>query len=53
VYLATGLSDAEADTDEDERIDVEAWPLERLDELIERCADGKSLVGLLELRRRL
>jgi ADP-ribose pyrophosphatase len=53
VYLATGLSDAEGETDEDERIDVEAWPLERLDELIERCADGKSLVGLLELRRRL
>ena len=53
VYLATGLSDAEADTDEDERISVEAWPLERLDELIEQCADGKSLVGLLELRRRL
>ena len=53
VYLATGLSDVEADTEDHERIEVEAWPLERLDELIEQCADGKSLVGLLELRRRI
>jgi len=51
VYLATGLSDVEAET-EDHEIDVETWPLERLDELIAQCADGKSLVGLLELRRR-
>ncbi|MGI8595094.1 MAG: NUDIX domain-containing protein [Solirubrobacteraceae bacterium] len=53
VYLATGLSEVEADTEDHERIDVEAWPLEGLDKLIEQCADGKSLVGLLELRRRL
>ncbi len=53
LYEATGLRDADADADEHERIDIEPWPLHRLDELIEHCADGKSLVGLLELRRRL
>jgi ADP-ribose pyrophosphatase len=52
VYLATGLSDAEADTDENERIDIEPWPLARLDELIRECRDSKSLVGLLMLRVR-
>ncbi len=52
VYLATGLSDAEAEVVDDERIDVEAWPLERLDELIDACYDSKSLLGLLELRAR-
>lgn len=52
VYLATGLSDVEAEVADDERIDVEAWPLDRLDELIDACHDAKSLVGLLELRAR-
>jgi ADP-ribose pyrophosphatase len=53
VYLATGLSDEEAGAEENERIDVEPWPLARLDELIEACRDSKSLVGLLMLRSRL
>ncbi len=53
VYLATGLSDAEADTDEHERIDVEARPLSELDALIDEARDSKTLIGLLELRRRL
>ena len=35
---------------DDERIDVETWPLDRLDELIDACHDAKSLIGLLELR---
>jgi ADP-ribose pyrophosphatase len=52
VYLATGLSEAQAEVDEHERIDVEAWPLERLDELIDACHDAKSLIGLLDLRAR-
>ena len=50
VYAATGLSDARAETDEDERIEIVAWPLERLDEAIAECHDSKSLVGLLWLR---
>jgi 8-oxo-dGTP pyrophosphatase MutT (NUDIX family) len=53
VYLATGLSDAEADTDEHERIDIETHPLSELDALIDEVRDSKTLIGLLELRRRL
>jgi 8-oxo-dGTP pyrophosphatase MutT (NUDIX family) len=52
VFLATGLSDVEADAAENERIDIEPWPLDRLDELIEQCHDSKSLAGLLKLRLR-
>ena len=35
VYLATGLSDAQAETDEHERIDIEVRPLAELDALID------------------
>jgi ADP-ribose pyrophosphatase len=52
VYLATGLSDASAETEENERIDVETRPLAELDALIDEVRDSKTLVGLLELRRR-
>ena len=52
VYLATGLSDAEAETDEHERIDIETRPLSELDALIDEVRDAKTLIGLLELHRR-
>jgi 8-oxo-dGTP pyrophosphatase MutT (NUDIX family) len=52
VYLATGLSDADAKTDEHERIDIETRPLSELDALIDEVRDSKTLIGLLELRRR-
>jgi ADP-ribose pyrophosphatase len=52
LYLAEGLSDASADADEDERIEIVAWPLARLDEAIAQCHDSKSLVGLLRLAAR-
>jgi 8-oxo-dGTP pyrophosphatase MutT (NUDIX family) len=53
VYLATDLSDVpRPDVEEDERIEVVAWPLRRLDEAIAACTDAKSLVGLLLLRAR-
>jgi ADP-ribose pyrophosphatase len=52
IYLATGLRDATAETEENERIDIEPWPLARLDDLIAECRDSKSLVGLLMLRLR-
>jgi 8-oxo-dGTP pyrophosphatase MutT (NUDIX family) len=52
VYLATGLSDAQAELDESERIDIEARPLAELDALIDETRDSKTLIGLLELRRR-
>jgi 8-oxo-dGTP pyrophosphatase MutT (NUDIX family) len=49
VYLATGLEDVDAAAPEGERIEIVAWPLERLDEAIEQCRDSKSLIGLLSL----
>jgi 8-oxo-dGTP pyrophosphatase MutT (NUDIX family) len=52
VFEATGLSDAHAESDEDERIEIVPWPLEKLDEAIEACEDSKSLIGLLWLARR-
>ena len=52
VYLATGLSEASAEADENERIEIVPWPLERLDDAIAECRDAKSLVGLLLLRGR-
>jgi 8-oxo-dGTP pyrophosphatase MutT (NUDIX family) len=52
VYLATGLSDASAGTDEHERIDIEIRPLAELDAIIDEVTDSKTLIGLLELRRR-
>jgi 8-oxo-dGTP pyrophosphatase MutT (NUDIX family) len=53
VYLATGLSDASAETEENERIDIEVRPLAELDAIIDEVQDSKTLIGLLELRRRL
>ena len=53
LYVATGLSDAPgAEADEDERIEIVPWPLARLDEAIEQCEDGKSLIALLWLAAR-
>jgi len=52
VYLATGLTDAQAEVDHNERIDIEARPLAELDALIDETRDSKTLIGLLELRRR-
>ena len=53
IYLATGLEDAEAEADENERIEIEAVPLAQLDALIDRVVDAKTLVGLMLLRTRL
>lgn len=52
LYLATGLYDQHADTDEHERIEVVRWPLARLDELLDSVKDSKTRIGLLELHRR-
>jgi len=53
VFYATGLSDREADTDENERIEIVRWPLDDLDGAIAATRDAKSLIGLqwLKLRR--
>jgi 8-oxo-dGTP pyrophosphatase MutT (NUDIX family) len=47
VYLATDLYDDHAETDEIERIEIEVVPLADLDDVIRRCVDAKSLIGLL------
>lgn len=57
VYLATGLSDVDQEwvgsNQEDERIEIVAWPLRDLQAAIDECRDSKTLIGLLELRARL
>jgi hypothetical protein len=50
IYLATDLYDEQAESDENERIEIVAKPLAELDELIAACRDSKTLVGLLWLR---
>jgi 8-oxo-dGTP pyrophosphatase MutT (NUDIX family) len=50
VFLATELEDADAQSDEEERLEVVAWPLAELDRAIEECRDAKSLIGLLLFR---
>ena len=50
VYLATDLYDDSAEADENERIEIVAVPLARLDDAIRDCRDAKSLAGLLWLR---
>jgi ADP-ribose pyrophosphatase len=54
LYLATELSDSiePAQADEDERIEIVPWPLERIDDAIAECQDSKSLIALLWLARR-
>jgi len=53
VYHATGLSDAQAETDENERIEIVRWPLEDLDGALAATRDAKTIIGLqwLKLRR--
>ena len=50
VFHATGLSDRDADTDENERIEIVRWPLDDLDGAIAATRDAKTLIGLLWLK---
>jgi 8-oxo-dGTP pyrophosphatase MutT (NUDIX family) len=50
LFMATDLYDETADTEENERIEIVAWPLARLDSAIRDSRDAKTLVGLLWLR---
>jgi 8-oxo-dGTP pyrophosphatase MutT (NUDIX family) len=54
LFLATDLSDADepGEADEDEQIEIVPWPLDRLDDAISQCEDGKSLIALLWLAAR-
>jgi 8-oxo-dGTP pyrophosphatase MutT (NUDIX family) len=50
LFMATDLYDAQADADENERIEIVEVPLSDLDSVIRDCRDSKTLVGLLWLR---
>jgi 8-oxo-dGTP pyrophosphatase MutT (NUDIX family) len=54
LFLATALSDSPggAGADEDERIEIVPWRLDRLRDAIAECDDAKSLVALLWLAAR-
>jgi 8-oxo-dGTP pyrophosphatase MutT (NUDIX family) len=52
VFHATGLSDREAEADENERIEIVRWPLDDLDGAIAATRDAKTLIGLLWLKLR-
>jgi ADP-ribose pyrophosphatase len=53
LFEATALSPAEAEPDEEERIEVVRWSLAELDRAIAEVTDAKTLIGLLELRVKL
>ncbi len=50
LYAARELYDVEAQAEDEERIEIVPWPLQRLDAAIEECRDSKSLIGLMWLR---
>jgi 8-oxo-dGTP pyrophosphatase MutT (NUDIX family) len=53
LFAATDLYPASAESEENERIEVVAWPLDRLGDAIDESRDAKTLIGLLWLARRL
>jgi hypothetical protein len=53
IFLATGLSSASGERDEDEAIDILRLPLAELDEAIPRIRDASTLIALMALRERL
>jgi ADP-ribose diphosphatase len=52
LFLAEELGQREADSGEDERIEIVEWPLERIGEAIDATRDAKTLIGLLMLQAR-
>jgi 8-oxo-dGTP pyrophosphatase MutT (NUDIX family) len=54
LFEATDLADAGegATADEDERIEIVPWPLDRLDAALAECEDSKTLIALLWLKSR-
>ncbi len=56
LFLATDISDATGDLsepEENERIEIVPWPLDRLQGAIDECDDSKSLIALEWLARRM
>jgi 8-oxo-dGTP pyrophosphatase MutT (NUDIX family) len=52
LFHATGLSDAHAEAEHNERIEIVRWPLNDLDGAIAATRDAKTLIGLLWLKAR-
>jgi ADP-ribose pyrophosphatase len=52
LFHATDLSDAHAEAEHNERIEIVRWPLTDLDGAIAATRDAKTLVGLLWLKTR-
>ena len=54
LYLAQDLCDDDggAEPEENERIEIVAWPLSALDQAVAECEDSKSLIALLWLKAR-
>jgi 8-oxo-dGTP pyrophosphatase MutT (NUDIX family) len=50
LFHATGLSDAHADAEHNERIEIVRWPLADLDGAIAATRDAKTLIGLQWLK---
>jgi ADP-ribose pyrophosphatase len=56
VFFATEIKptgEIPESADPDEHLELVLWPLGKLDEAIEACEDAKTLIGLLELQKRL
>lgn len=53
LFVATGLSQESASSEENERIEIVRWPLQRLEQAIAECQDSKTIIGLLWLQRTL
>jgi ADP-ribose pyrophosphatase len=53
IFIATGLSPASGERDEDEAIDIVRLPLAELDETLPRIRDASTLIALMALRDRL
>jgi 8-oxo-dGTP pyrophosphatase MutT (NUDIX family) len=50
IFHATGLSDAEGEAEEHERIEIVRWPLDDLDGAIAATRDAKTIIGLYWLK---
>lgn len=53
LFAASELYEQHAESGENERIEVVAWPLAELEAAIAQCADAKTLIGLMWLARQL
>jgi ADP-ribose pyrophosphatase len=53
IFIATGLSPARGERDEDEAIEIVLLPLAELDDALPKIRDASTLIALMALRERL